>query len=58
MSVAVGSSGAPARRQAVYLLLQQLSLHYPQAIPMAQVWGYGRPSWDLASRHYGQKPFR
>ena len=56
--MAVGGSGEPALRQAFYRLLEQISLHYPQAIPMSQVWGYGRPSWDLASRQYGQKPFR
>ena len=58
MSVPVGASGPAALRQAFYRLLEQMSLQYPQAIPMAQVWGYGRPFWDVASRQYGQKPFR
>ena len=58
VSVPVGGSAGPALRQAFYRLLEQVSLQYPQAVPMAQVWGYGRPSWDLASRQYGQKPFR
>ena len=56
--MAVGGRGEAPLRQAFYRLLEQISLHYPQAIPQAQVWGYGRPSWDLASRQYGQKPFR
>lgn len=58
VSVPVGGSAGPALRHAFYCLLEQVSLQYPQAIPMSQVWGYGRPSWDLASRQYGQKPFR
>lgn len=58
ISVAVGGSVGPALRQAFYRLLEQVSLQYPQAVPMAQVWGYGRASWDLDYRHYGQKPFR
>ena len=57
-TVPVGSEGASALRQAYYRLLEQISLQYPAAVPMAQVWGYGRPSWDVAARQYGQKPFR
>ena len=56
--VPVGGSGPGALRPAFFRLLEQLSLRYPQAIPMAKVWGYGRPSWDVAARQYGQKPFR
>ena len=58
VTVAVGSQGPAALRQAFYRLLEQVSLHYSEAIPMAQVWGHGRPSWDVASRQYGQKPFK
>ena len=58
ISVPVGGSVGPALRQAFYRLLEQVSLQYPQAVPMAQVWGYGWASWDLDYRQYGQKPFR
>ncbi len=58
VAVSVGVTGPSALRQTFYRLLEQISLRYPQAVPMAQVWGYGRPSWDLAVRQHGQKPFR
>ena len=58
VTVTVGSEGPSALRQTFYRLLEQISLQYPQALPMAQVWGYGRSSWDVAARQYGQKPFR
>lgn len=58
VTVPVGADGPSAFRQACYRLLEQISLHYPQAVPMAQVWGHGRSSWDMAARQYGQKPFR
>jgi len=58
VSVPVGGQGSSVSRQPYYRLLEQISLHYPTAVPMGQVWGYGRSSWDLAARQYGQKPFR
>lgn len=58
VAVSVGGTGPSALRQAFYRLVEQISLQYPQAVPMAEVWGYGRPSWDLAVRQHGQKPFR
>ncbi|KAL0028975.1 hypothetical protein WJX77_009213 [Trebouxia sp. C0004] len=58
VAVSVGGTGPSALRQAFYRLMEQISLQYPQAVSMAQVWGYGRPSWDLAVRQHGQKPFR
>lgn len=56
LTVGLGSGGH--LRPAYYRLLEQISLRYPQAVPMTQVWGYGQSSWDVASRVYGHKPFK
>lgn len=56
LSVGLGSGGH--LRGPYYQLLEQISLRYPQAVPMTQVWGYGQASWDVSSRQYGHKPFK